>query len=231
MIKREMIELLVSEYGYTKDELKDNKGNFLRNDQLEALIKEEEAKLEEVEEAEAPDTPEEKEEDIFDLDATAFAPKHNFKDEDLILCMSGVNGEYYFSSPLSNFRAQTAGFGQTLKIPYGDLKYVHNITPKAFEDGDIVVLNQDIREEFGLGDIHKRVITPKNVRRVLKMSASDLSQFIANMPKGMKASLYDEARKLYRRGDIDSIQTVRIIEEEFGVSLEDNAPTKDVIGN
>ena len=229
-----MVDLLVNEYGYDVSDLKDDKGNIFRNADLEALIDKEEKAIEEIErrdkvELEAEEAVEE-EDDIFSLNEDAFKPKHSFNDNDLILCMSGVRGDMRFVSNLSNFTVKTTQFGQTVKIPYKDLVYVHNIAPKAFHDGKIIVLNEHLQEEFGLEDVYKRVITPKNIRKVLGLDADELSEFILDMPSGMKPALYDEARKLYRAGKLDSRRTVEVIENEFGVSLEDNAPLKDAVG-
>lgn len=234
MTKKEMVDLLVNEYGYDVSDLKDDKGNIFRNADLEALIDKEEKAIEEIErrdkvELEAEEAVEE-EDDIFSLNEDAFKPKHSFNDNDLILCMSGVRGDMRFVSNLSNFTVKTTQFGQTVKIPYKDLVYVHNIAPKAFHDGKIIVLNEHLQEEFGLEDVYKRVITPKNIRKVLGLDADELSEFILDMPSGMKPALYDEARKLYRAGKLDSRRTVEVIENEFGVSLEDNAPLKDAVG-
>ena len=234
MTKKEMVDLLVNEYGYDVNDLKDDKGNIFRNADLEALIDKEEKAIEEIEkedkvELEVEEVAEE-EDDIFSLNEDAFKPKHTFNDNDLILCMSGVSGDMRFVSNLSNFTVKTTQFGQTVKIPYKDLVYVHNIAPRAFHDGKIIVLNEHLQEEFGLEDVYKKVITPKNIRKVLELEADELSGFISDMPSGMKPALYDEARKLYRAGKLDSRRTVEVIENEFGISLEDNAPISDEVG-
>ena len=211
-----MVDLLVNEYGYDVNDLKDDKGNIFRNADLEALIDKEEKAIEEIEkkdkvELEA-EVVEEEDDDIFSLNENAFKPKHTFNDNDLILCMSGVRGDMRFVSNLSNFTVQTTKFGQTVKIPYKDLAYVHNIAPQAFHSGKVIVLNEHIQEEFGLEDVYRKVITPKNIRQVLELDADELSGFISDMPSGMKPALYDEARKLYRAGKLDSIRTLEVIE-------------------
>ena len=234
MTKKEMVDLLVNEYGYDVNDLKDDKGNIFRNADLEALIDKEEKAIEEIEKEDKVglevEEVEEEEDDIFALNEDAFKPSHVFDDNDLILCMSGVRGDMRFVSNLSNFTVKTTQFGQTVKIPYKDLVYVHNIAPRAFHEGKIIVLNEHLQEEFGLEDIYKKVITPKNIQKVLGLDPEDLSEFISDMPRGMKPALYNEAQKLYRAGKLDSRRTVETIEEEFGISLEDNAPISDEVG-
>lgn len=234
MTKAEMEDLLIEKYGYTKDELKNEKGNPLRNDVLEKMIAKEEEKAESIKESTDADVEfgvEADEEDkIFGaVDETIFEARHNLKDNDLVLCMSGANGDMIFTSPLSNFRIKTTGFGQTMKIPYKDLSYVHNTSPRAFENGTVVVLNKQVQEEFGLTDIYKRVLTPKNIHKVIAMEPDELKGFIDDMPKGMKVALYDEARKMYRQNKIDSMRTIKVFEDAYGVSFDDNAPIEEVI--
>ena len=226
-----MVDLLVNEYGYDISDLKDDKGNVYKNSILEKMIEEAEADLSNIEEKpEAKEVETDEEDNIFALNEDAFKPSHVFDDNDLILCMSGVRGDMRFVSNLSNFTVKTTQFGQTVKIPYKDLVYVHNIAPRAFHEGKIIVLNEHLQEEFGLEDIYKKVITPKNIQKVLGLDPEDLSEFISDMPRGMKPALYNEAQKLYRAGKLDSRRTVETIEEEFGISLEDNAPLKDEVG-
>ena len=226
-----MVDLLVNEYGYDISDLKDDKGNVYKNSILEKMIEEAEEDLSNIEEkTEAKEVETDEEDDIFALNEDAFKPNHVFDDNDLILCMSGVRGDMRFVSNLSNFTVKTTQFGQTIKIPYKDLVYVHNIAPRAFHEGKIIVLNEHLQEEFGLKDVYKRVITPKNIQKVLKLDPEDLSEFISDMPRGMKPALYNEAQKLYRAGKLDSRRTVEVIEDEFGISLEDNAPISDEVG-
>ena len=232
MIKAEIVDLLVEKYGYDVRDLKDDKGNIFNKPVLEEILEKEEAKkVEEVQKVEekVEEEPEENN-DIFALNEDAFKPSHVFDDNDLILCMSGVRGNMTFKSQLSGFTVKTTKFGQTVKIPYKDLVYVHNISPNAFHKGYLIVLNEHLQEEFNLGDVYKSVITPNNIQKVLKLDSEDLSKFISDMPSGMKPALYDEARKMYRDGRLDSIRTVEAIEKEFGISLEDNAPISDEVG-
>lgn len=227
MIKAEIVDLLVEKYGYDVRDLKDDKGNVFNKPVLEDILEKEEAKDKQV--AQGTEAPEE-EDDIFALNEDAFKPSHVFDDNDLILCMSGVRGNMTFKSQLSGFTIKTTKFGQTVKIPYKDLVYVHNISPNAFHEGHIIVLNEHLQEEFNLGNVYKNVITPNNIQKVLNLDSEDLSKFISDMPSGMKPALYDEARKMYRNGKLDSIRTVEAIEKEFGVSLEDNAPISEEVG-
>lgn len=234
MIKSEIVDILVEEYGYDVRDLKDDKGNIFNKPVLEEILEEEESKRKaedkEVESEDVEVEVEEEDDDIFALNEDAFKPSHVFDDNDLILCMSGERGNMTFKSQLSGFTVKTTGFGQTVKIPYKDLVYVHNVSPRAFHEGHIIILNEHLQEEFNLGDVYKKVITPNNIQKVLQMDSDDLSKFIADMPSGMKPALYNEARKMYRDGRLDSIKTVDAIQEEFGISLSDNAPISDVIG-
>lgn len=236
MIKAEIVDLLVEKYGYDVRDLKDDKGNIFNKPVLEEILEKEEAKEEEAQEKKVQEVEEkveeapEEENDIFALNEDAFKPSHVFDDNDLILCMSGVKGNMTFKSQLSGFTVKTTNFGQTVKIPYKDLVYVHNVSPRAFHEGHIIVLNEHLQEEFNLGNVYKSVITPNNIQKVLKLDSKDLSKFISDMPSGMKPALYDEARKMYRDGRLDSIRTVEAIEKEFGISLEDNAPISDEVG-
>lgn len=224
MKKEEMKRLLIDEYGYGEKELKDDNGGELTNKVLQKMIDEEQKK----DEDDNAEVKEEQKQSLLQQEQTVFEQKE-IKDDDLILCMSGVNGELIFSSPLTNFTIRATKFGQPLKIRYKDLSYVHANSQSAFESGKIIVLNEQVAEEFGYKDMYENIVKAKDVKNILNLPADELGDFIDELPKATRNVLFDEARKAYNSNQLDSMSTIRVIEEKFGVSLEDNSPDSDVV--
>ena len=205
--KKELIKLLVEEYGYEAEDIK-----MLTNAKLEGMIKQEEKDREELEHQETA---------IIVKDA-------GFKDDDMILVMSGISGALTHRSLSTSRVWDFLEFGQTQKMPYSELLTIRNTNPKVFNRGWLVVLNPRIQEDFGLTEMYKNILTPETIETVFDKNVEELSFLIDNLPEGMQIALMDKAREFYRNGRIDSISKVKLIEEKFNVSLEDNAPLSDI---
>lgn len=208
--KKELISILVEQYGYEAEDIK-----LLTNAKLEGMIKQEESDKQDLERQE-----------------TVFVAKDaGFKDDDMILVMNGFGGALTHRS-LSTTRVwEFAGFGQTQKLPYSELLSIRNNNPKVFDRGWLVVLNPQIQEDFGLTEMYKNILTPDNIDKVFTMSLNELSAFIDKLPEGMQISFLGRARELYHSGRIDSISIAKMIQEKFNVSFEDNAPLNDIVHN
>lgn len=206
--KKELIQVLVEEYGYELEDVK-----MLTNAKLEAMIKQEELDKEELE-----------------LQETLVVKKDtNIKDDDLIMVMNGESGALVHRSYSTGRIWEFREFGQTQKLPYSEILNIRNNNPRVFEEGWLIVLNPQIQNDFGLKETYKNILTPDNIGKVFEKNTDDLSVFIDNLPEGMKTTFVAKARELYRTNKIDSITKVRFIEQKFGISLEDNAPLSDIV--
>lgn len=211
--KKELIEILVNEYGYEKEDLKDTEGKPFTNAKLEAMIKQEQEDTEKANFEETL-TPAEK---VFEI-----------KDEDMIAVMSGVKSELIHRSRRTGRMWKFSKFGQVDKMPFIELLKIQNTNPKAFVDCKLIILNKQVVEQFGLEDVYKNIVTPQNLDEVFSKSVDDILDIIKNSPKSLKSTLFSRAKELYEQGKLDSISVKRAIEEEFGISIEDNAPLNDI---
>ena len=208
--KKELINVLTEQYGYEAEDIK-----MLTNAKLEGMIKQEEADRKELENKET----------------SVIVEETGFKDDDMILVMNGFGGALTHRS-LSTTRVwEFSGFGQTHKIPYGELLTIRNTNPKVFNKGWLVVLNPKIQEDFGLTEMYKNILTPSNIDTVFDNNVEELGKLIDALPEGMQIALVDKAREFYSTGKIDSISKIKLIENKFNISLEDNAPLNDIVPN
>ena len=209
--KKELVEILVNEYGYEKEDLKDAEGKPFTNAKLEALIKQEE-KDAEVAEFEETMTPVEKAVEI--------------KDEDMIQVMSGAKGELIHRSTRTGRMWKFTRFGQTDRMPFIELLTIRNGNSQCFEDGRLIILNKQVAENFGLD--YSNIITPQSLDELFSKSAEEITETIKNLPETLKSTFFARANELYAQGKLDSIKVKNAIEQEFGISLEDNAPLNDI---
>lgn len=208
MTKKELIKTLVDNYGYEENDIK-----LHTNAKLEGMIRQEELDREQLEN-----------------DKTAIVEtKQRFKDEDLIMVMNGLEGTLIHSSTTTGRMWRFEHFGQTDKIPYGELLSLRNRSSSVFTDGWIVILNRQVQEEFGLTDLYKNVLTPDNIDSIFNKDIDELEAIIDTLPKGMKTTFVSKARELYRNNKLDSKRVIDFIEGKFNISLDDNAPLSDTV--
>lgn len=206
--KKQLIEILVNEYGYEQEDIK-----LLTNAKLEGMIKQEELDKEEL-----------KVQEIMSI-----VKDTKFKDDDMIMVMNGCSGALTHRSPSTGRVWDFLEFGQSQKLPYSELLTIRNNNPKVFKEGWMIILNPQIQDDFGLKDVYKNILTPDNVYKVFDLSNDELDVFIDNLPKGMKVTFIAKARELYNAKKIDSKSKIDFIENKFGISLEDNAPLSDIV--
>jgi hypothetical protein len=213
MNKKELIAVLVDNYGYDKDDIK-----TLTNAKLELMIKQEEKDAEVLERQEA----------VSSI-ASTVEPPTELKDDDMIHVMNGAGGELIHRSQRTGRMWKFTRFGQTDRMPFMELMNIYNVNPKCFEEGRLIVLDNRVAENFRLSEIYKNIITPKNIDELFTKDIKELEVFVKNLPEGMKFTFVNHARNLYTQGKLDSIAKKNFIEEAFGFSLDDNAPISDKV--
>lgn len=214
MKKADYIKILMDDYGYEKEDLKfDAQGKPYTNAKLKAIIDQEEQDAKEMEE-----------------DSTRFVAKESkIDDNDAIVVMNGLGGALTHRSGTTGRSWRFREFGQTDKMPYGELLALRNGSPHVFEDCWLVVMNKDVQEQFGLTEKYKNILTPENVKHIFKKEIEDFKEFVQNLPKGMKSAFIAKAREMYASKELYDIRIVEFIETEFGFSLDDNAPKSDFV--
>ncbi|GIN66343.1 hypothetical protein J41TS2_17640 [Bacillus sonorensis] len=202
--KADFIKILVDEYGYSKDDI-----SQLTNAKLQSLIDQEEKDAKALEEA--------KEKEV------------EFADNDLIEVMNGTNGAFTHRSGRNNRVWKFTAFGQKDKFPYSELLAINNFAPKVFREGYLVILNKDVQRQFGLTELYENVILPDNINGIFDKDEYELESYIDSLPEGMKYTFISKARELYQSRKLYDIRKIEVIQNKFGISLEDNAPLQDVM--
>ena len=216
---KEIKEELVRDYSYSKADFTNTDGKPLNFKQLESVLKKEKAKANAVEESGNTSL------DEFDLEAIV-EEKSKFKDDDLIMVMAGINGRLLHTSQAGNGVFEFRGFGQKNKMPYKELKSMYNLAREALTDGWIIILNKDLIKEFNLESAYTHFLTPARVKQILEMRTDDIREVIQSLPNEMRTTLFDEAKRRYNTGELDSSFIIKTFEDEYDISFEDNLPIK-----
>ena len=215
----EIKEILVNEYDYQKEDFITEDGKNKNFKQLESMLKKEQLSAS----SEAHDDLSE-----FDLGVVSTVSA-GFKDDDMISTMAGINGQLIHHSPVGNGVYKFNGFGQRQNMPYKELKAMNNLVRGTLEEGWIIILNKDLIKEFNLEDEYKKFLTPNRIDEILKMDKNNLTATIKGLPKSMQTTLIDTAKSKYNAGTLDRASVIKVFEELYDISFEDNLPLNDII--
>ena len=222
----EIKDILVSEFGYSKNDFLNEEGKPLKFTQLQALLKKEKAQAKAIEE-EVNGTAKSADSELDEFDEVAEQVQtRKFKDDEMIMVMAGINGNYVHYSQAGNGRFEFKGFGQKTQMPYKELKSMNNLSRGALEKGWLIILNKDLIKEFNLEKEYTKFLTPSRIDQILAIRDSSLRETIEELPKDMRLTLFDEAKRRINNGSIDSAFLVKTLEDVYDVSLEDNLPIK-----
>ena len=215
MNKKELINILVEEYGYEKEDLKfDAEGKPYTNAKLKALIDAEEADAKELE-----------------MNKNRVTVRESkLKDSDKVYVMNGLTGGLTYHSERSNKRWDFQTFGQMDTMEYSELKILRNSNPRMINQGMLIILDKDVQDEFNLTKMYENILTPDNIDEVFEMKADDLEKFIDSLPEGQKISLFNTAQEKYESKELYDRRIIDLIERKFNISLEDNAPLDNIVG-
>lgn len=212
--KADIIKILVSEYGYEKEDLKfDSEGNPYTNAKLQALIQLEQNDAKEAE-----------------LDSTRVqVKKSRLKDTDKIFMMNCRTGTVSYHSERTNKTWQYNKFGDQDTMEYAELITMNNNYPTYLQDGWLIVLDKEVQDELKLTDKYRNILTPDNADEIFDLSLEALERFVDALPEGQKASFVNIAQDKYEKDEIRQHQVVKFIENKFNFRFEDNAPLSDTV--
>ena len=214
-------EILVNEYDYQKEDFLNKDGKNKNFKQLEAMLKKEQNS-----------TSNESHADLDESDlGVVETVRTGFKADDTINVMAGINGQLVHYSPVGNGVFKFNGFGQRQTMPYKELKAINNLVRGTLEDGWIIILNKDLIKEFNLESEYQKFLTPKKIDEILTMNKEDLTNTIKGLPKSMQTTLIDTAKAKYNVGTLDRASVIKVFEELYDISFEDNLPLNDIVIN
>lgn len=216
--KADLIKILVEEYGYGEDDLKDLTTNAKLQAQIDAEIKDAEEAEKAKAEAQKPIT-------------RMMAKQSSISDNEEVIIMNGSTGAVQYFSQRTNRTWEFTEFGQQDVIEYGELKTIRNRFPRYFKEGYFIVLDPVAQKELGLVEMYNNIITPENANDIFNMQIENLDKFIDALPEGQKSSFVNMAQNKYEKGQLDSNKIIKFIEDKFNFSFEDNAPKNDIVSS
>lgn len=154
-------------------------------------------------------------EETVDAPVEVKEPK-KFKDTDAIECVSIVAGELGMIGIKSNINYRWSGRGDKTEVEYQDLVAAIRSGKKHISEPYFIIKDNDFLAQFPQIDkIYASMYSYNDLRDVFKLDASKMRSVIKNLPSGAKESIKNIASSMISKGQLDSIQKIKVLDEIF----------------
>lgn len=146
--------------------------------------------------------------------------KKTYEKDDMIPCRSVTVGELILQSPhdkLDMYRWY--GIGDVLDVSYQDLKSLKSHRSGFIYNPQFLIEDDDLVEEWGLTEIYGAFYGFDDPDRFFSTKASKLKEKLQDAPKGLQEAIKATASQYIKDGRLDSLQTIRVIDEVLGTEL------------
>lgn len=146
--------------------------------------------------------------------------KKSFKSKDVVKCTSITSGNLFMVGIKSDTLYSWVDAGDVAYVEYDDLvaeirsKGMYVFRPR------FVVDDQDFIDEFPeLDTLYASLYSKKDLKKILGLEPEQMRSVIVQLPDGAKDSLKSMAVTAIERGELDSINRIKIIDELFGTNM------------
>ena len=146
--------------------------------------------------------------------------KKKFNADDPIMCRSVTVGGLWHVGIKSGNIYRWVAYGDENEVDYQDLVALVRQRSNYIYKPYIVVDDNDFIEEFPqLKQFYTEQYTVDDLKGVLKLRPNDMIATIDTLPKGAKETLKSIASTMISRGELDSVRTIKALDDYFGTEL------------
>ena len=146
--------------------------------------------------------------------------KKSFKSSDGVRCMSITSGGLFMVGLKSGNLYSWLDSGDVVYVEYADLAAeVRTRGMYAFRPR-FVVDDQDFIDEFPeLDTLYASLYSKRDLKQILTLEPGQMRYVINGLPDGAKDAIKSMAVTMIERGELDSINRIKVIDEIFGTSM------------
>lgn len=140
----------------------------------------------------------------------------NYKDTDLILCKSLWSGILLFDGRQSGTVYKFNGVGDTQWIEYRDLRAAMLGRVQSLYAPYITIEDDVLLEDVHwnqLAKIYENLYDTDEIEQIINLKAARFNQVFRELPNGMQKSIMTVVSDKIVKGEFDSLQKIRIIDE------------------
>ena len=146
--------------------------------------------------------------------------KKKFSPTDGILCRAILSGKTYIKGKRTGTIYGFLGAGDEIEIEYQDLVAEVREGSGIIFHPMIVVEDEDFIKEFPkLEKYYKNMYTQSELMGFLKKPANQVKGILPTLPAGVQDSLKSIAAEMIRSKQLDSLSTIKALDEVWGTNL------------
>ena len=146
--------------------------------------------------------------------------KKKFAPEELIPCVSITPGQLFFSGKKSRTLYTFADIDDVVEIEFRDLDYAARSSDKIMLKPRFIVQDSDfINLHSKLDDIYSALHSTSDLESIIKMTPAKMEKIIPSLPLGAKDALKIIAATMVDKGELDSLQRIKKLDELLGTEL------------
>jgi hypothetical protein len=147
--------------------------------------------------------------------------KREFKETDGILCRSVTPGGLYMIGKKTGMLYEWNAYGHEYEVEYRDLVIAVR-TRSDFVFGPLFIIeDQDFIDEFPIVQkFYDESYTDSDLKDIIKLPVDEMKKAIDALPPRAKENFKSIASTAVDNGTLDSIEKIRVIDEQFGLNLK-----------
>ena len=146
--------------------------------------------------------------------------KKKFDSEDLISCRSVTVGGLSLEGAKSGDHYRWLEYGDVTEVEYRDLAGLVRSKSSYLFYPYFIVEDDDFIEEFPLlKQFYDESYTVEDLEEILSLPYSQIKGVLDTLPKGAKETIKNIASTQIANGQLDSVRTIKVLDEYFGTEL------------
>jgi len=111
-----------------------------------------------------------------------------------------------------------AEYGDVYPLEFKELIYIMNKYKRFFEE-PWIIMEQDVIEDLKATHFYKNIINYEEIDSIFTKTPEQVTEILSKIPSGTKRLIADRASDALRRGTLDSIKVVEILQKELKIDL------------
>lgn len=146
------------------------------------------------------------------------AEKRKLTNDDEIEVMNNTTGRYGYKGR-SGFSIEMSDYGDTVEIPFAELKRMRSEQKRHIEDAFIVILDEDAIKELRYEKLYESVFNTEGVDELLR-NPEKLANVLPKMPSVMRETLGTVAKRKLENYEITNTRIKQVIEENLKITID-----------
>ena len=143
-----------------------------------------------------------------------------FDAHELIECRSITAGSLFMEGGKSKLLYKWGGIGEIQEVEYQDLIYDVHSGNSFSKYPRFIILNDDfVNQNSQLIPIYDSLYSKNDLSEILRLPISEIKNIIVTLPSGARDTIKTLASTMVRSGQIDSINTVKGLDEIFETDM------------